>query len=60
MKPKHVLIPIILCIVGIIAVYFSTGEYMDKMLTIAFFVIMILFFLSMLSTKWIKYVLRIR
>lgn len=60
MKPKHFSIPIILCVVGIISVYFSTGEYADKVLVISFFVIMIIFFASCMSTKWIKFVLRVR
>ena len=60
MKAKYVLIPVILCMVGIAAVYFSTAEFGEKILTIAFFAVMIMFFLSMLSIKWIKFLFQIR
>jgi len=60
MKAKYVLIPIILCMVGIAGVYFSIAEYEEKILFIAYFAIMIIFFLSMLSIKWIKFLFQIR
>lgn len=60
MKAKYVLILVILCMVGIAGVYFSTAEYGEKILTIAYFAVMIMFFLSMLSIKWIKFLFQIR
>ena len=60
MKAKYVLILVILCMLGIAGVYFSTAEYGEKILTIAYFAVMIMFFLSMLSIKWIKFLFQIR
>jgi hypothetical protein len=60
MKAKYVLILVILCMVGIAGVYFSTAEYGEKILFIAYFAVMIMFFLSMLSIKWIKFLFQIR